>query len=679
MDQDTKPSLEEELSFDLTFGEPDLNEHDIQLKRELMMRRQFTNGAGDINSALTSASATSAMAPAIDLTADAKAKDKRTRSEKSDRHAVLISSRGDRFNLGLLLKQLEECGPVRAHHFRDRQNFGFVQFLDSESADNAIDRLNNKEIDGQLLQVERIKRITPGKDPRFMAVGSPQCSSLPTQLPSMLDHKPDSTLVLKNLPFNLKQVQLQELLETIIPAAPQSVNFHYDNVGVFRGMAFVKYRLLDDAVKVFDALNGADVHGRRVRLEYKRKVNKSNEVPAEVLEDEKLRRAWEQLKEFKDDAVANELTFSTFTGIQRMYIHNMAEKLKLVHTSVGEEPNRSIIITKQPKQPGSDMPQFLSTSPTSYIGQPMLSSQASASAAANSFLSSTPTNSYTPLSSTPTSSMFGKPMEQMSSSFNNNPYLRSMPINNHNNNHNSNHNNNHMGGGGLTHSGMTGSTGIKMGHSPSIMINDSNRIAASWEKSPPNSFLSTPPSHFTTGFGMPSRDRSTSDLDLSTSPNNSSLWSMNTSITGNSSIINGFGSIGSLNSYNNFLEMSSYQSNPAPPISSSLGTILQQQQHYNISNSINIISNNNHHHHNNNGHSNSFQNTHSGAGSHANSFNNNIIGGGSQSVTSSSPVYRQPRGPDGTKGFSDVYRSARKVTSPPLSSSPVMGSYVAFN
>lgn len=53
--------------------------------------------------------------------------------------------------------------------------------------------------------------------------------------------------------------------------APQSINLHFDNMGVFRGMAFIKYRLLDDAIKVYEALNGFDVGGRKVRVEYKRK------------------------------------------------------------------------------------------------------------------------------------------------------------------------------------------------------------------------------------------------------------------------------------------------------------------------------------------------------------------------------------------------------------------------
>ncbi|EFA82140.1 hypothetical protein PPL_04560 [Heterostelium album PN500] len=597
MEEPKHPSIED-LSFeDLTFGESAdlaLNEQDSSVKRELLLRKSQGIGA-----TLTTSAHTSATAAATNILGVAgKTKDKRTKSDKSDRHAVLISTKGDKINLAVLLKQLEECGPVRAHHFRERQNFGFVQFLDSESADNAIEMLSNKEIDGQIIQIERIKRITPGKDPRVATVGSPQCSSLPTQLPSMIENKPDSTLVLKNLPFNLRQVQLQEILENINPSAPQSVNFHYDSIGVFRGMAFVKYRLLEDAIKVFDALNGADVHGRRVRLEYKRKVSKSSEIPSEVLEDEKLRKVWDQLREFKEDPNATEITFSTFTGVQRMYIHNMAEKLKLSHTSVGEEPNRSIIVTnKKPiiGTPGKDdmMSQFLSSSPASIGGH-------------LAPLSTTPTNSYTSLSSTPTSSMFiSKPME-LSSSFGNH-FLRSTPP-----------------------SSITGKT-------PSLLINDA-KIATSWEKSPTNSLLSNP---FTTrGFGTMVRDRSGSDIELSTSPG-SSLWR---------------NPANSLNSFSNFSASNSFPSANAGSLSSLLQ---QQQQHFNISNSININSNsplhNNINNNNNHNHNNSLN---------SNSNSNSLV---------SSPILRQPKGPDGTKGFSEGYKAGRKLVPSPLIS-PVIHS-----
>jgi len=134
--------------------------------------------------------------------------------------------------------------------------------------------------------------------------------------------------------------------------APQSINLHFDNMGVFRGMAFIKYRLLDDAIKVYEALNGYDVGGRKVRVEYKRK-NKGQQtvtdVPQEWLDEEDLRKLWEQVKDFSNNPNVNEISFTpNLTSNQRKHIHAMAEKLKLTHYSNGEGDQRYICIKKPP-------------------------------------------------------------------------------------------------------------------------------------------------------------------------------------------------------------------------------------------------------------------------------------------------------------------------------------------
>jgi len=136
--------------------------------------------------------------------------------------------------------------------------------------------------------------------------------------------------------------------------APQSINLHFDNMGVFRGMAFIRYRLLDDAIKVYEALNGYDVGGRKVRVEYKRK-NKSqqSDIPQEWQEEEDLRKLWEQVRDFSNNPNVNEISFTpNLTSNQRKHIHAMAEKLKLTHFSNGEGDQRYICIKKPPQGSG---------------------------------------------------------------------------------------------------------------------------------------------------------------------------------------------------------------------------------------------------------------------------------------------------------------------------------------
>eukprot|EP01113_Clastostelium_recurvatum_P050769 TRINITY_DN969_c0_g1_i1.p1 TRINITY_DN969_c0_g1~~TRINITY_DN969_c0_g1_i1.p1 ORF type:complete len:465 (-),score=126.80 TRINITY_DN969_c0_g1_i1:163-1557(-) len=176
--------------------------------------------------------------------------------------------------------------------------------------------------------------------------------------PSTPSEKPDTILVLKNLPFSLKQDQLEDLLKPLSENLPQSVNLHYEG-GVFKGMAFIKYRQLEEAVKVFDNLNGVDVGGRKVRVEYKRKHKEKavvgspgtamlGDVPAEWTEDEELKKIWDTLNDFKGNHTQMELSFApTLTSVHRKHIHAMADKLKLTHFSLGDDHDRHICVSKK--------------------------------------------------------------------------------------------------------------------------------------------------------------------------------------------------------------------------------------------------------------------------------------------------------------------------------------------
>eukprot|EP01112_Ceratiomyxa_fruticulosa_P004050 TRINITY_DN1439_c0_g1_i7.p1 TRINITY_DN1439_c0_g1~~TRINITY_DN1439_c0_g1_i7.p1 ORF type:complete len:467 (-),score=116.69 TRINITY_DN1439_c0_g1_i7:236-1636(-) len=187
---------------------------------------------------------------------------------------------------------------------------------------------------------------------------SPVSTSLPGSVATPPADKPDTILVLKNLPFSLKQDQLEEILRPLSENVPQSVNLHYEG-GIFKGMAFIKYKHIEEAIKVFDALNGLDVGGRKVRVEYKRKnkdkvnspssIVSSGEVPPEWSEDEELKKIWEQLNEFKTNHTQMELSFApTLTSVHRKHIHAMAEKLKLTHFSMGDDHDRHICVSKKP-------------------------------------------------------------------------------------------------------------------------------------------------------------------------------------------------------------------------------------------------------------------------------------------------------------------------------------------
>ncbi|PRP81807.1 hypothetical protein PROFUN_10796 [Planoprotostelium fungivorum] len=216
-------------------------------------------------------------------------------------------------------------GKVVNFNFREKQCFGFLQFEDDGSIDRVLDALNDSVIEGTQVNAERCHAITAGRDPRTHNSDS--------------DYK-NSTLVLKNLPFQLKQERLEEILNSV-DVKPMNVSYLYDNNGMFRGMAFVKYKEIGQGTKVFQALNGMDINGRKLRIEYKRKVKE-----ASVLQEDDVNHLHEQLVQFTTSPLT-ELSFPCVSSYQRKQIHQFAERLGLGHYSTGEGESRYVLVKKR--------------------------------------------------------------------------------------------------------------------------------------------------------------------------------------------------------------------------------------------------------------------------------------------------------------------------------------------
>lgn len=85
-----------------------------------------------------------------------------------------------------------------------------------------------------------------------------------------------TAIVVKNIPFSLKRDQLLTILNNLEIPRPYAFNYHFDN-GVFRGLAFANYRTPEDTDQVVATLNGFEVQGRKLRVEYKRVLPGSQE------------------------------------------------------------------------------------------------------------------------------------------------------------------------------------------------------------------------------------------------------------------------------------------------------------------------------------------------------------------------------------------------------------------
>ncbi|KAK1761546.1 RNA-binding post-transcriptional regulator cip2 [Echria macrotheca] len=78
-----------------------------------------------------------------------------------------------------------------------------------------------------------------------------------------------TAIVIKNIPFNVRKESLTSLMSDLGLPQPYAFNYHFDN-GVFRGLAFANFQSPHDTQTVIEQLNGYDVQGRKLRVEYKK-------------------------------------------------------------------------------------------------------------------------------------------------------------------------------------------------------------------------------------------------------------------------------------------------------------------------------------------------------------------------------------------------------------------------
>ncbi|KAF4589895.1 Nucleotide-binding, alpha-beta plait [Ophiocordyceps camponoti-floridani] len=95
-----------------------------------------------------------------------------------------------------------------------------------------------------------------------------------------------TAIVIKNIPFAVRKETLASIMLDMNLPQPYAFNYHFDN-GVFRGLAFANFQSADDTRVVIDAMNGMDVHGRKLRVEYKKMLP---EAERERIEREKRER-----------------------------------------------------------------------------------------------------------------------------------------------------------------------------------------------------------------------------------------------------------------------------------------------------------------------------------------------------------------------------------------------------
>ena len=78
-----------------------------------------------------------------------------------------------------------------------------------------------------------------------------------------------TAIVIKNIPFAVKKETLVHVMQDLQVPLPYAFNYHFDN-GVFRGLAFANFTTPEETSAVIHAMNHMELHGRKLRVEYKK-------------------------------------------------------------------------------------------------------------------------------------------------------------------------------------------------------------------------------------------------------------------------------------------------------------------------------------------------------------------------------------------------------------------------
>jgi hypothetical protein len=141
-----------------------------------------------------------------------------------------------------------------------------------------------------------------------------------------------TAIVIKNIPFNIRKETLTGLMTDMCLPQPYAFNYHFDQ-GVFRGLAFANFQNADDTAIVIEKMNGLEVQGRKLRVEYKKMLP---EHERERIEREKREKRGQLEEQHRS-----------------MPLHQQASMHSLTNASSGNNGQRNSPLRKSPNRPPS--------------------------------------------------------------------------------------------------------------------------------------------------------------------------------------------------------------------------------------------------------------------------------------------------------------------------------------
>ncbi|ODN76257.1 hypothetical protein L202_06186 [Cryptococcus amylolentus CBS 6039] len=225
-------------------------------------------------------------------------------------------------------------------------------------------------------------------------------------IPHQDDDVIPTAIVIKNIPFAVTRETLLGVMESLGAPLPYAFNYHHDN-GVFRGLAFANFRAPEEAASVVAALNGYDVQGRKLRVEYKKvlqpgekdkierekalkrmrslqfdrekmppplnlpirhqqvppipydqspphsasaaSTSSADNLPPLDMNDPATLDIYSRVLVFKEDRMRDELAFSkNLTPQERRIVHSVAQRLGLSSRTRGED-DQTVVVSREPQ------------------------------------------------------------------------------------------------------------------------------------------------------------------------------------------------------------------------------------------------------------------------------------------------------------------------------------------
>lgn len=122
-----------------------------------------------------------------------------------------------------------------------------------------------------------------------------------------------TAIVIKNIPFAVKKEQLVEVMAQMSMPLPYAFNYHFDN-GVFRGLAFANFTTPEETAAVIEQLNHFELHGRKLRVEYKKMLPLQERERIEREKRERRGQLEEQHRPMTNSQLNNQPSISSMSS-----------------------------------------------------------------------------------------------------------------------------------------------------------------------------------------------------------------------------------------------------------------------------------------------------------------------------------------------------------------------------